>query len=232
MTVPAFLRGPDGMPRMFWHQWWDDFDFYLATNYVITETGSGTRAISQSANGNLVITNAAADNDVNSLQLRDVASGQVAEHWKWVAGKRLWFEARFKVSDATQSDLVIGLHITATTPVASAPTDGIYFRKDDGDRLLDLVVAKNSTASTGSGVAGASGYLTDDTFTTIAFYYDGKSVANGGVIQAIQDGVVFASCPLTNVVDDEELAISFAHQNGEAVAKLLTLDYIYVAQER
>ncbi len=232
MTASAFLRGPDGMPRMFWHNWVNDFDLYLATDWVITETGSGTRAISQSKGGNLVVTNAAADNDVNSLQLRDVASGQVAEHWKFVAGKRMHFETRFKVSDATQSDLVIGLHITATAPVVTPPTDGIYFRKDDGDRLLDLVGIKNSTSSVASGILGASGYLTDDTFTILEFDYDGKTSAQGGLIVAKQDGIPFASIPLTNVVDDEEIVVSFAHQNGEAVAKILTLDYIYVAQER
>lgn len=227
MADMNFRPDPARAPTDF-HIWLDDFDLYLATSWVITETGSGTRAIAQAKGGILVVTNAAADNDVNSLQLRDVASGQVAEHWKWVTGKSLYFGCRFKVSDATQSDLVIGLHITATTPVASAPTDGIYFRKDDGDRLLDLVVAKNSTASTSSGVDGASGYLVSDTYTTIEFFYD----PSAAVITGVQDGIAFASCPLTNVVDDEELVVSFAHQNGEAVAKILSLDWIRVVQER
>lgn len=215
-------------PRTDWHEVFDDFELYLATSWVITETGSGTRAIAQAKDGILVVTNAAADNDVNSLQARDVASGQVAEHWKWISGTPLYFGCRFKVSDATQSDLVIGLHITATTPVASAPTDGIYFRKDDGDRLIDFVGAKNSTASTSTGVLGVSGYLTDDTYTTLEFVYDGSAA----LITAYQDGVAFGSIPLTNVVDDEELAISFAHQNGEAVAKVLYMDWIRVMQKR
>lgn len=221
-------RPDPARPPTDFHVWQDDFDLYLATSWVITETGSGTRAIAQAKGGVLVMTNAAADNDVNSLQLRDVASGQVAEHWKFVLNKAMYFGCRFKVSDATQSDLVIGLHITATTPVASAPTDGIWFRKDDGDRLLDLVGTKNSTSSVASGVDGASGYLVSDTYTTIEFYYDGVVAS----INAFQDGVQFGSIPLTNVVDDEEIAVSFAHQNGEAVAKLISVDWIRVVQER
>lgn len=211
-----------------WHMFEDDFDLYLATSFVITETGSGTRAIAQADNGVLVVTNAASDNDVNSLQYRDVASGQVAEHWKFVAGKPMWFGCRLKLSDATQSDLVIGLHITATTPVASAPSDGIYFRKDDGDRLLDFVGRKNATSSEVTGVLGVNGYLTDDTWTWLEFLYDGVT----SCITAYQDGVPFGSIPLTNVVDDEELVVSFAHQNGEAVAKVLSLDYIGAAKVR
>lgn len=220
--------GADGLAPTDWHSWFNDFDFYLATDWVITETGSGTRAISQTDGGNLVITNAAADNDVNSLQLRQLASGAVAENWKFIAGKPMYFGIRFKISDATESDFVIGLHITATTPVASAPTDGIYFRKDDGDRLIDLVGRKNSTGSEVAGVLGQAGYMTNDTFTVLEWYYDGVS----SCIQAYQDGVPFGSIPLTNVVDDEELAISFAHQNGEGVAKLITIDWIKVAKLR
>ncbi len=220
--------GLDGHSPKDWYIRDLDFFRYLATDWVITETGSGTRAVSQAVNGVLVITNAAADNDVNSLQESSVAAGAVAEQWKFVSGKPLYFGIRFKISDATQSDFVIGLHITATTPVASAPTDGIYFRKDDGDRLIDLVGRKNSTGSEASGVLGVAGYMTDDTWTVLEFYYDGSSSA----IQAYQDGTPFAAIPLTNVVDDEELAISFAHQNGEAVAKVMSIDWIKVGQFR
>lgn len=221
-------RPDPARPPTDFHVWQDDFDLYLATSWVITETGSGTRAISQAKGGILVMTNAAADNDVNSLQLRDVASGQVSEHWKFVLAKSLYFGVRFKVSDATQSDFVIGLHITATTPINSAPTDGIWFRKDDGDKLIDFLGTKNSTSSTSTGVQGAQGYMVDDTYTILEFYYDGVT----SLISAYQDGVAFASIPLTNVVDDEELAVSFAHQNGEAVAKLMSIDWIRVVQER
>jgi hypothetical protein len=36
----------------------------------------------------------------------------------------------------------------------------------------------------------------------------------------------------TNAPDDEELAVSFAIQNGEAAAKVMTLDYISAGKER
>lgn len=209
-----------------WHVWIDDFDLYLATSWVITETGSGTRAISQADGGILVITNAAADDDANFLQARDVASGQVAEHWKFVSGKPMYFGIRFKVSDATQSDFVAGLQITDTTPLAV--TDGIYFRKLDGTRLVSLVGCKNSTESTVAGVLGTGGYLTDDTYTILEWYYDGS----GSYITAYQDGVPFGSIALTNVVDDEEMTISFGIQNGEAVAKVLSIDAIMAAKLR
>ena len=213
--------GDDGLAPMDWHVWKNDFDFYLATDWVITETGSGTRAISQAKDGILLITNAAADDDVNQLQLRDVASGQVAEHWKHTAAKRMFFEARFKVSDATQSDFVMGMQITDTSPLAVS--DGIYFRKDDGDANIDCVVIKDSTATTVTAASTAS----DDTFMVLSWLYNGD-----GNFSFYKDAVLIGGAPTTNAPDDEELTVSFAIQNGEAVAKSMSLDYIMVAQER
>jgi hypothetical protein len=46
------------------------------------------------------------------------------------------------------------------------------------------------------------------------------------------NGVVAGTSVTTNLPDDEDLAISFALQNGEAVAKTMTVDYIFVAKER
>ncbi len=206
--------------------WMDDFHFYLATSYVNSETGSGTRAIAQAKGGILLVTNAGADNDRNFFQNVDVASGQVAEHYKFVLLKSLYFGCRFKTSDATQTDILFGLQITDTTPLAV--TDGIFFRKDDDARIISLVGCKNSTESVSNGVDGTSGYLVSDTYTTLEFLYDPSAAK----ISGYQDGINFASIPLTNVVDDEELAISWGIQNGAAAAKTLSVDWIRVVAER
>lgn len=228
MSGLPFLALRDGSHPFDFDVWDNNFHFYLATDWVITEQGSGTRAISQAKGGVLVITNAAADNDSNNIQLRDVASGQVAEHWKWESGKRLYFGARFKVSDMTQSDWVMGLQITGTEPIDAALSDGIWFKKDDGDANLDAIVAKDSV-STGSPTAMK--VLSDDTYYVMEFYYDGKTAANGGMIQFFVDGVPVGNVDLDNVPDDEELTISFAIQNGAGAAKSMSIDRIRVVQE-
>jgi hypothetical protein len=205
--------------RATYHEYFNDFDSYTAGDWTITTTeagaGDATEAISNAANGVLLITNDAADNDADFFQF-------AKETWKFVSGKRLFFEVRFKTSDATQSDLVFGLQITDTTPLAV--TDGIYFRKDDGDANIDFVVVKDSTATTQT----AATTLSDDTWTTLTFHYDGS----GSDIEIFKDGVSIGASVLTNVPDDEELTISFGIQNGEAVAKTLSIDYIHVLQER
>ena len=196
------------------HMWFDDFDKYTAGDWTVTAVGAGTSAISNADNGVLLLTNAAADDDSRFLQW-------TRETYRFAAGKRLWFKARIQISDATQSDMVLGLQITDTTPLAVS--DGVYFRKDDGDANLDFVVIKDSTATT----ATAASTITSATWTELAFFYDGVSR-----ITAFKDDVAIAELATTNLVDDEELTISFGIQNGEAVAKTMSIDYIMIAKER
>ncbi len=202
------------------HTWFDDFDDYTAAQWTITETGSGTRAVGNLNNGILVVTNAAADDDANFLQWSGNTNAATVETWKFVSGKPLWFKSRFKISDATQSDLVLGLAITDTTPLAVS--DGVYFLKADGSTTLNLLVTKNSTSTT-----TAAATLADDTYVTVGFVYDGASR-----IDIYLNDVRVGSSVTTNLPDDEELTITFGIQNGEAVAKILSLDYIFVSAAR
>lgn len=202
------------------HSWWDDFDDYVAGEWTITETGTGTRAVGNLNNGILVITNAAADDDANFLQWSGATNAATVETFKFVAGYPAVFKARFKVSDATQSDFVMGLQITDTTPLAV--TDGVYFLKLDGSTTCNLLVTKNSTSTT-----TAAHTMVSDTYVTLGYYYNG-----GDAIDIYVDDARVASSVTTNLVDDEELTISFGVQNGEAVAKIMSLDYIYVGMVR
>jgi hypothetical protein len=61
----------------------------------------------------------------------------------------------------------------------------------------------------------------------LGFYYNGKDRVSYYV-----DDVLKGSAAVTNLVDDEELAVSFGIQNGEGAAKTMTVDYVYVCKER
>lgn len=192
-----------------------DFD---TDDWTITTTeagsGSATEAISDTGLGELVITNDDADNDVDGLQLSK-------ETFAFVAGKKAWYEAKVKVNDATQSDLTMGLIITDTSP--NTNTDGIYFHSDDGDTDLHFHVNKDST-DTDSGVIAN---LVDDTYMKMGFYYNGSDA-----VEVFIGRVKVATLVTDNLPDDEALTVTFWHANGEAVAKILTIDYFLVIQER
>lgn len=202
------------------HTYFDDFDTYTAGDWTVTETQAGaTQALTNVDGGVLLLTNSAADNDLNALQ-------KVGESFKFEAGKKLFFKARFAVSDATESDFIIGLQITDSTPLAV--TDGVYFRKDDGDANLDFVVVKDSTASTASEIATVA----NNTYLTVGFYYDGVSEIIYAASTNNNNPTILGKLAVTNLPDDEELTISFGIQNGEAVAKTMSIDYIFVSKER
>lgn len=196
------------------HSYFEDFDYYAATDWTLTLVGAAVVGLSDEDGGALLLTNAAADNDSAFLQ-------KVGESFLMATGKKAWFEARFKVSDATQSDVIMGLQITDTTPLDV--TDGIFFRKDDGDTNIDFVVEKDNVATT----QAALSTLADDTYINLGFYYNGVDK-----VGAFVNGVETASLVTTNLPDDEILTVSFGIQNGEAVAKTMTVDYIFAAKER
>lgn len=200
------------------HTYWEDFDYFRAADWTITAAEVGTGAASQlptdEDGGVLLITTDNADND-------NVFLNKVGESFLMAAGKKAWFEARLKVSDATQTDWIVGLQITDTTPLAV--TDGIFFRKDDGDTDIDFVVVKNSAATTETAIATN----VDATYVRLGFYYDGKDK-----IRYYADGVMQGSVATTNLPDDEALTISFGIQNGEAAIKTQSVDYIMAAKER
>jgi hypothetical protein len=197
------------------HTYYEDFDYYVAGNWTVTETQAGaTQALTDGDGGLLLITNTAADDDLVALQ-------KVGESYRFASGKELFFEARLKVSDATQSDVVIGLQITDATPLDVS--DGVFFIKADGSTSVSLLVEKDNTATTTSSVAT----MANDTFISLGFYYDGASS-----IQYSVNGVVKGTSVTTNLPDDEDMTVSIALQNGEAVAKTMTVDYVFVAKER
>jgi len=211
----ADMVQPD--PTLF-HTYFNDFDTYVAGDWTVTETdAAATQALTAGDGGLLLITNTAADNDLVALQKNPAA-------FTFTAGKKTFFRCRFKVSDATQSDLVFGLQVVDATPLDV--TDGIYFLKADGAATVDFICRKN--ASTGSITASAVATMVDDTFIELGFYYDGQSKVayevNGSVLGSLDASSTY--------LPDTTCTVSFALQNGEAVAKTMTVDYVYVAKER
>jgi hypothetical protein len=216
------LKQPDPIK---YHVYHEDFDKYTASDWVITTTeggsGAATEALGDGDGGLLVVTNDDADDDSDEFQWAG-GSGGVIESFKYEATKGLYFKTRFKVNDATQSDFAVGLVITDTT-VIDGTTDGIFFRKADGATSIELVIEKDSTETTVS-----CGDAADDTFMTLGFYYDPRIRK----FSVYKDNVKVGSAVNTNAPYDEELAVTFAIQNGAAAAKVMTMDYISAGKER
>lgn len=212
----AAMTAPD--PTLF-HTFFDDFDVYTAGGWVVTETQAGaTQALTAGNGGLLLLTNSAADNDLVSLQ-------KTPASYAFTAAKKAWFSARLMVSDATQSDVQVGIVIVDTTPFDA--TDGVYFQKDDGVATVDVYVRKDAT--TGSNKVSAVTTMVTDTQIVLQWYYDGNGRLYYGANGA-QLGSMDASS--TYLPDATNLTVSVTVQNGEAVAKTMTVDYLFAAFER
>lgn len=197
------------------HTFFEDFDYFTAADWVVTSVGSATQALADGDGGLLLITNGAVDDNSSFFN-------KVGESFLFELGKPLYFAARIALSDVLQSDAVLGLQITDTTPLDV--TDGVFFLKSDADAGVDLIIEKDGVQTVISDVAT----LVDDTFIELSFVWDGIDSIWAGV-----DGTAVQRVAVgTTLPDDEIMTISFGVQNGEAVAKTMTVDYIYVAKER
>lgn len=227
------------------HQWFSDFDSFEATQTItITDPGNATvyrdwlvtqvtgttatATVTDEDGGVVLMTNDSTAAHGVYAQWQGGASS-VSETFKFAADKAMWMKARFKLSSATNTAMVLGLIVTDTTPQAN--TDGLYFIKADASTTLNF----NATASSSS-TAVAVGTLADDTYVEVGFAYLPNGSPNGGPSPAgivFLNGVVvgqfasFANFPTT------ELAVTFGVSNGAAGASTtMSTDYIMVAKER
>lgn len=181
---------------------------------TLVEGGAGesTVALTDGAGGLLLITTDAAENDGANLQVTN-------EAFKLASGKPCYFGIKFKVSEATQSDFLVGLCI-ADTDLLGGMTDGVYFRKADGSTDVKFVLEKDSTETESSAVATA----TADTYVTLEFFFDGTNV------DCYVDGTLQTRLAMTNLPDDEELTPSIQYLAGSVNAKTMTVDWIRAIQ--
>tara|TARA_R110000787_G_scaffold37078_1_gene94399 strand:- start:110 stop:799 length:690 start_codon:yes stop_codon:yes gene_type:complete len=197
---------------------WDDFIHEpLSTEWTITATsaGTGTSAITtpDTHGGMALITSAANENDGLFAQT-------IGETFLMASGKKAWLKTRLNISDAIQSDWIVGLHSTDTTPQDA--TMRFLFESVDGAAAVYFNNDNNTTDSDSSTVAT----MVDATFLTLGAYWDGA-----GTIKLYADGVhVTTMSDIT--VPAAEMAVGFGALNGSASVETTNIDYIFVAQER
>lgn len=185
-------------------------------NLSIVEAGAGdTTQVLESGvvGGVLLVTTSGNEDDGLQMQLK-------GEAFKLASGKPLYFGCKVKISEATQSDLMIGLCIQDSGPdILGAVSDGIYFRKIDGTTTCNFVLEKNaSETATAAWTAATTDYV------TLEFYFDGTNV------DFYVDGVKGTRPVTTNLCDDEELTVSFAFLNGSAQSNTCRIDWIRCIQ--
>jgi len=192
----------------------DHFHRWIAGEWTVTAVGAGTQALTPLVNGVLLVTNAAADNDRTEILT-------MAESFKLLDAYPFYGSIRFKISDPTQSDFWFGL-ITGVSYWAATPDDACIFSKQDGDANLDVITRTN-----------AAQLLTDTTVDLVALtwhrlgiHWDGHDTVRFFVFRDADMYCLAQVSHTTYICQDEEMRLGFGIMNGEAVAKVMYVDYI------
>ncbi len=213
--------------------YFDDFFSADAHTYTsVDDSGTGTNAYADAAGGVYNVVTAAADNDYHAMT-------SVAENWKFAAGKEMWFEARFKLAEATTNDSAwwMGFSDTLTTggfqadaagPLASY--DGALFWKNEDAMLINFETSNAATQNTTSNIAT----FVTDTWTKVGFYFDGAATTS--VIKPYVDvGAGWVAGTQQNITLSglEEMHLVFGVKAGPGgAAETLQMDYVKVLQLR
>mgnify|MGYP003670811282 CR=1 FL=1 len=201
-----------------YHIIFDDFDkLPIAANYTLTAIsgGSGTSAItSQDVDGGVARLTTAAD------ELDGIAAEWLSESFLLESGKKTFIKTRLSVGDAVQSGWMVGLHSTDTTPRDA--TLRFFFESVDASADVYFNIDDNTTDADSSTIAT----LSDDTYITLAAYYDGVTS-----VELFADDVRITT--MTDIgLPGAEMALGFGYWNGAAGAETTDFDYVFIAKER
>jgi hypothetical protein len=204
------------------HDFWEDFNYYDSAEWTVTTTegGSGTasEAIQDADGGVLKVTNDDFSTDNDYLQFG-------SETLLMESGKKTWFTSRWKASNATNSTLHMGMMITDTSP--ADVSEGVYFRID-GDGNLDVYVEEENSAKSASAVYS----VTDDTYVTTSWYYNGVDEVQY-FVDGVQRGTIsVADSDMPLDTADDHLTQSFGVANGANETQSISVDYVGTFKER
>lgn len=201
-----------------YHIYDNDFDQYVAGDWTVTETQDASQALTAGDGGQLSLVNTAADDDVNQIQKLPAA-------FLPVIGKKLFMLCRVSVSDLVQSDVAVGLiNASADATVLANSVDGIFFLKADGAASVSVYsrldnAAGSVTAVVGNLVAG---------FNDLGIYYNGVDRVYYSLNGAVLGYLTVSAATFPNAIT----TVTASLKNGEAAAKTLIVDRLYVAAER
>lgn len=206
-----------------------DYHAYTASN----DGATGTNAFQDAAGGWFNLVTAAADNDYHAFST-------VTESFLFASGKKLWFEARFKLSEATTNDSAwwFGLTDTLTTGGFQADAlgplgtyDGAMIWKDEDTLEIDFETSNAATQATTSNF----GTFASNTTTRVGFYFDGTATTSVVTPYVAVADTTWVAGTAQNITLSglEEMHLVFGVKAGPgAAAETLQVDYVRCIQLR
>lgn len=208
-----------------WFDAWGDVEkaivdqVWKADEWVITATNTAPVTASVLQDAVALITTAATDFSGDNMQI-------VGSRFKLESGKPCYFGAALTISDATQSDLAVGLFGVDTALYAASATHAINIGAGGvGFTKTDAVTACNFQGYATTTATNTAAALTMDAAIHVyEIYWDGTKVH--GYVDNVLVGTFSTSLP--TVV----LTPSIAFRAGAAAAKTCTVHWMRTIQVR
>ena len=175
--------------------------------YVLTAYTSGTVVQGGDVGGSIALTPSATEDQ--GLQIQRGEAFYIDTPYK------IAFEARVKVTDVSEADLLVGLAITDTSVLST--TDEIGLKLADGSANILYIVSKDSAGSATDTTADAA----DATYVRLGCVIDGETSAKFYV-----NGVLYTTVT-SGFPNDEALAPTIAIANGTNSANTTYVDWFY-----
>ena len=209
------------------HVFFHDFDQFVNTDTTGTPTNTtgwdvaplstGIVGFNQNDDGGVIqMQTAAVDND--NIFVYNFNNGFLFE-----TGKRMFYQCRFATPDVVQTDILMGLSDGQET---ITPLDGIFFLKSDGANSVILRYTVNNTSIDTPVITTMS----NSTFVTLGWMFDGQDRVYFGVDGNVSGFLDIAANNFSLI--PVMLAADMGLQAGEAVGKILDVDYVFMAKER
>jgi hypothetical protein len=246
-AAPWQTMGNCGSQDPTWvHEYFNDFNTYVATDWTVTVVGAGTTALTPLDGGWLLSTTSAGVADALYNQL-GAASFKIGSTIGTATQqpKDTFFKYSGTLSDVINCQFFAGLIVTSASPLTA--TDGLYIYKNTGSAAMYLISKIGGVTTTypfpalcipTAGVAFEVGIHVDPYGNIEAFWnpstgnnpvgYNQAANFNqpvGAVVKAYQAGAA-------SLVTTALLNVSFGILNSSAVARSLTTDYIVAERHR
>lgn len=188
-------------------------DVWKADEFTVTASGTSPITASIASGAVALITTGGTEYNGDNIQL-------VGTRFKLEAGKPVYFGAKLTISDATQSDLLVGLAGIDTTLLAGSSAHAVAVGAGfAGFTKLDGVTACNvKTITTATEQNTASALTMDDEAHIYEMYWNGTS------LNSYIDGSLVAT--FTENITTEVLTPSIAFLTGDAAAITCTLHWM------
>ena len=194
---------------------------------IVKDTGASAAITADGTGGEVNLTSAATtDNDGASIQAKQESFALPTS-----AGKKLYFESRVKISDATQTDFLVGFTEAFTTNPENAllSANVIGFVKVDGSAIVKGTTESGGTQTLVEFADTTKSTMENDTYVTLGLVATKNDTVNKVEFYINRNKVGQST---TNIPTANMKVMAMSVSGDTTGTKVTTIDYIMAAQDR